>query len=71
MSEKIIEYGNLRRIVHKLVCDDCSVEMRNTNRCYTINPPIYEYYCPTCGKLTTTRQIYPWFDLVGDIINEQ
>ena len=71
MSEKIVEYGNLRRIVHQLMCDDCGEEMRSTNRCYTTNPPIYEYFCPKCGKLITTRQNYPWVDLVGDIINER
>ena len=71
MSEKIIEYGNLRRIVHRMFCDDCGEEMRSTNRCYTINPPLYEYYCPSCGRLITTMTSYPWTEITGDIISER
>lgn len=69
MSEKIIMYDHLVKIVHKLYCDDCDVEMKSTGMCYTVNPPLYEYYCPNCNKRINKQQTYPWTELVGELID--
>lgn len=46
MIEEISEYGNLRKIVHKLLCPDCRIEMVMGNMVYMTNPPLYPYECP-------------------------
>jgi hypothetical protein len=46
MIEEISEYGNLRKITHRLLCPDCRVEMVMGNTVYMTNPPLYPYECP-------------------------
>lgn len=45
MIEEISEYGNLRKVVHKLLCPNCRIEMAMENLAYMTNPPIYPYKC--------------------------
>ncbi len=68
MIEEISEYGNLRKVVHKLLCPNCRIEMAMENLAYMTNPPIYPYKCSQCGMETTTRQIYPYTEIIGDPI---
>ena len=68
MIEEISEYGNLRKVVHKLLCPNCRIEMVMENLAYMTNPPIYPYKCSQCGMETTTRQIYPYTEIIGDPI---
>lgn len=46
MIEEISEYGSLRKIIHKLLCPDCRIEMVMENMVYMTNPPLYSYKCP-------------------------
>ena len=68
MIEEISEYGNLRKVIHKLLCPNCRIEMVMGNSIYMTNPPLYPYKCSQCGMETTTRQIYPYTEIIGDPI---
>ena len=68
MIEEISEYGNLRKLEHKLLCPDCRIEMVMGNTVYMTNPPLYPYECPQCGMHTSVRQIYPYTEIVGEPI---
>ena len=68
--EKISEFRNLRKIVHKIYCDDCNIELQSGDRILTTYPPQYIYNCPQCHKEYTLRQSYPWMEIVGDEVNE-
>ena len=64
--EKIIEYRNLRNIVHRLYCDDCEKEMYFTGQVYTTYPEEYVYKCPICNNLKSVHKFYPWNEIIGD-----
>ena len=66
--EKITEFINLRKIVHKVYCDECNVELIATGMVYTTYPEQYEYTCPNCGNTKSFYQPYPWSEIVGDEI---
>lgn len=68
MIEEISEYGNLRKVIHKLLCPNCRIEMVMGNFTYMTNPPLYPYKCSQCGMETTIRQIYPYTEVIGDPI---
>lgn len=68
MIEEISEYGNLKKIIHKLLCPDCRIEMVMGNTVYMTNPPLYPYKCPQCGMYTSVRQMYPYTEIVGEPI---
>lgn len=46
MIEEISEYENLRKIIHRLLCPNCKVEMIMENTVYMTNPPLYPYEYP-------------------------
>ena len=64
--EKIIEYNNLRKIIHKLCCNKCGVEMIKDNIVLMTSPPQYTYNCPKCESRLTSYRQYPWEEIVGD-----
>ena len=51
MNNKILEYIN-----RPILCPDDNEEMFSTNVCFTVNPPLYEYECPKCGKKIKVRK---------------
>lgn len=66
MNEKVTEFYNLRKIVHRIYCDECNVELVATGMVYMTYPERYEYKCPSCGKTCSFLQSYPWSEIVGD-----
>ena len=48
--EKITEFINLRKIIHRIYCDDCNIEMKSNGICHPTYPPKYGYVCPKCHK---------------------
>ena len=68
MIEEISEYGNLRKLEHKLLCTQCRTEMHMGDFIFATNPPQYPYICPQCGNTITTNKSYPYTEIVGDPI---
>lgn len=64
--EKLTEFYNLRKIVHRIYCDECNVELNATGMVYMTYPEQYEYQCPNCGNTTSYQHFYPWSEIVGD-----
>ena len=61
---------NLKKIVHRVYCDDCNVELESTGEAYMTAPPQYSYYCPNCNRRYTFWESYPWAEIVGDEVDE-
>lgn len=70
MIEEISEYGNLKRLEHKLLCTSCRIEMQmgELESIFLTYPPQYVYVCPQCGNKITTKLSYPYTEIVGDPI---
>ena len=66
--EKITEFVNMRKLIHRAYCDDCKVELIDTGVVLTSFPAQYPYKCPKCGKAYTFYQNYPWVEWLGDEI---
>lgn len=66
--EKITEFGNLRKIVHRVYCDECNIELKATGMVYMTYPEQYEYRCPNCGNTKSFYESYPWSEIIGDEI---
>lgn len=71
MIEKTAKYKNLIKIVHRVYCDDCKVELQPGLYTYMTHPPIYQYVCPLCQKDYTSRTSYPYIEYIGDRIIEE
>ena len=71
MIEKITKYNNLIKVIHRVYCDDCKVELQPGQFTYMTNPPIYQYICPLCKKDYTSRIVYPKVEYIGDRIIEE
>jgi len=68
--EKTTEFINLRKIIHRIYCDNCDVEMKSNGMAHPTYPPTYGYSCPKCHKETWAFEMYPWSEIVGDEVNE-
>lgn len=64
--EKTNEFWNLRKVVHRVYCDDCDIELEFDNVVLTSYPAQYPYHCPNCGKVYTFWETYPWTEIIGD-----
>jgi hypothetical protein len=64
--EKLTEYRNLRKVVHRVYCDQCDIELYSTGMAYATYPPHYPYRCSQCGKEYVFGERYPWSEIVGD-----
>ena len=69
MKEKVEMYENLVKIVHRVYCEDCGAELCHTGLVYTIDPPLYEYFCPNCNKRITSHTSYPWIEYKGELVD--
>ena len=67
-NERITEYHNLRKLVHRIYCEDCNVELEPTGIAYYTYPEQYEYMCPCCNKNSCFNKLYPYSEIVGDEI---
>ena len=63
---KETEYRNLRKVVHRVFCDDCNIELESSGMVYMTSPAQYPYICPQCLKKYIFRENYPWTEIVGD-----
>ena len=68
MNEKITEFQNLRKIVHRIYCDECNNELQSIGVVYPTYPPQYPYICPKCKIEYSLDRNYPWSEIVGDEI---
>ena len=68
MIEEVIEYHNLKKVQHTLICPDCRISLTTDNIVLTTYPAKYPYHCPNCGYYTTAYKIYPYTEIVGDPI---
>lgn len=68
--EKLTEYINLKKVIHRVYCDECGLELHSTGMVYTTYPPQYPYRCSQCGKEYTFNISYPWSEIVGTEVNE-
>ena len=68
--EKTTEFINLRKVIHRVYCDDCNIELESNNEVLCSYPPQYPYHCPKCNKRYTFWKSYPWVEIVGDEIDE-
>ena len=68
--KKEVRYINLRKIVHRVYCDYCDIELKDTGIVLTSYPPQYPYRCPQCGREYCFNESYPWAEIVGDEVNE-
>ena len=66
--EKTTEFINLKKIIHRIYCDECNIELESGNIAYMTYPPQYPYKCPNCNKEYTFLMNYPWSEIVGDEI---
>ena len=66
MNKRTTEFCNLRKIVHRIYCDECNIELVATGMVYATDPAQYEYVCPNCGKTCSSFNSYPWSEIVGD-----
>ena len=48
--EKITEFRNLRKLIHRVYCNDCNIELEFDNIVLSSYPPQYPYHCPKCNK---------------------
>ena len=62
-------YDHLVKVVHKLYCDDCDIEMKPTGICYMSRPRLLEYYCPQCNMKINKIEEYPWTEIIGEIVD--
>lgn len=65
MIEEIKEFGNLKRVEHRLLCPTCRIELEE-DRVLMTYPCSFEYKCPQCGYTTTSWKSYPYTEIVGE-----
>ena len=63
--EQISEFCNLRKLVHRVYCDDCNVELKGMGMTYMTAPPKYPYICPQCSRKYVFDAEYPYTEIVG------
>ena len=68
MIEEIIEYHNLKKIEHQLICPTCRIALQISNTVLATYPAQYSYYCPKCEYSVTNTRIYPYVEIIGDPI---
>ena len=45
--------------IEKMLCDTCVTEMEQGSFALMVDPPIYNYACPKCGRKEQSREAYP------------
>ena len=69
--ERTTEYINLKKVVHRVYCDECNVELESGDVVYMTYPPKYPYFCPQCKKKYCFKENYPWSEIVGTEVNNK